>query len=151
MAHPYGTDANMETLLGEARFDALCLMTGSQTPEAVYAQSREDADGEIDAALAQAYSVPFSTVPGLITTISNNLTAAYLYRKRHPQGEDYKTYRDEAEQLLERILAGTYELPGATKVPANEGAMGVARLEVDGAEPMFAGTDENGDDRMQDW
>jgi phage gp36-like protein len=157
MAHPYGTRAGLEKFLGATLTTALATLPGSEADD-VIDQAREDADNEIDAALAQRYEVPFAAVtdvpptPGIIQTISNNLTAANVFEKRHPNGTLENTYREKAETLLARLLDGTYEVPGAAKVSATAGSVGI-RHAVAGEGPVFAGYDPDYDDtdRMSGW
>ena len=162
----YGTEAQLETFLGESLMEALATFTGDGTGDPtvsdVITQARADADAEIDAALGQRYAVPFADIadspatPAIVQTISHNLTAAELFKKRHGAGVDYRTYRESAEQLLARILAGTYTIPGAAEVDADEATSGVATVHTDltttnEIQPRFAGREDDGDDRTSFW
>jgi phage gp36-like protein len=154
MAHPYGNETGLGKFLGVSLTTALASLSGSVAAE-VIAQAREDADNEIDAALAQKYTVPFDTypeTPGIIQTVSNNLTAANIFEKRHANGVNESTYREKAETLLARLIDGTYEVPGAAKVSATAGSVGI-RHTVDSTGPVFAGYDPDYDDvdRMGGW
>jgi phage gp36-like protein len=154
--HPYAAEADMHQLLGEELFDALCTMGGSQSVSDVYAQAREGADSFIDTYLANTYAVPFDLTAsplsaGTIAELSNWLTAMRLFAKRHPQGEDWRTYRELAYEQLDLLREGKTELPDAGKVDGDAGSVGVAYLTDCGAEPLFAGTDADGNDRTSGW
>lgn len=161
----YGTEAQLESFLGESLMEALATFTGDGTGDPstsdVITQARADADAEIDAALGRRYEVPFADIddspatPAIVQTISHNLTAAELFKKRHAAGVDYQTYREAAEEIMARILAGTYLVPGAAEASADDAVAGVVTVHSDLAtytlEPTFAGVDANGRDRMDDW
>lgn len=161
----YGTEEQLEEFLGEDLAVALATFAGDgtddPTPSEVIAKARTDADGEIDAALARRYAVPFVDIadspatPQIIQTISDNLTAANLFKKRHAAGVDYETYREEAEQLLGRIQRGIYDVPGAAEADSGDALAGIVTVHTDFStetiEPTFAGRDSDGDDRMKLW
>lgn len=161
----YGTEDQLEAFLGEALMEALATFTGDGTGDPstsdVITQARADADAEIDAALGRRYVVPFADIgdspatPAIVQTISHNLTAAELFKKRHAAGVDYTTYREAAEEIMARILAGTYIVPGATEASSDDAVAGVATVHTDLStrtiQPTFAGLDEYGRDRMDDW
>jgi phage gp36-like protein len=149
MAHPYTSDAQIENHMGTDLQVALATLDSTTDAVDVLADAREDAENEIDAALAQVYTVPFATTPstpGVVVTMAKALTAHYLLLKRHPKLA--KGYRENADRLLERLLSGDYEIPGAARVDASEGTVGIA---VSATEPAFVGLDDDGEDRMGDW
>lgn len=149
--HPYGSEALLDSYIGTTLENALSTRDSTTTAADTLAECREKADNEIDAAFAQVYEVPFATypsTPGIVKDISDYLTLVHLL-ERHP--DLAKIYQDKADKLIERIVSGVYEIPGAAKVDASEGSVGLARLEDDGATPLFAGTDDDGDDRMGGW
>jgi uncharacterized protein YlxW (UPF0749 family) len=155
MAHPYGSNTTIEETIGKDLQDALATLDATITEANALAKAREDADNEVDAALAQRYEVPFAAItatpatPGVVTTISDYLTAAILYEKRHPGSPFATSYRASADRLLARIVDRTYAVPGATEVDADEATIGMSRNS--NIEPTFAGYDSDNDDRMRDW
>ena len=161
----YGTEAQIESFLGESLMEALATFTGDGTGDPsvsdVVTQARADADAEIDAALGRRYVVPFADIgdspatPAIVQTISHNLTAAELFKKRHAAGVDYRAYREAAEQIMARILAGTYIIPGASEASSEDAVSGIVTVHTDltsqTIEPTFAGRESDGDDRTKFW
>lgn len=148
----YGTTATFDDFIGDDLAGALSALDGATAAD-VITKARTGADAEVDAAMAQLYVVPFAAIvdvpatPAIITEISENLTAARLFRKRHP--DDADDFQEEADRLLARLLDETYTVPGATRVDATDGKVGMAYRTT--FEPKFAGRDSDGDDRMENF
>lgn len=137
MAHPYGTEAMLQNTIGTTREGAVIALAGA-TAASVLTQHREDADAEIDAALCQAYEVPFTggaTQP-VVARLSNLLTAANLLEVNRATSKLAELFRKRAETMLARILDGTYEIPGATKATATTGRL---TIDFSAQEPIASG------------
>jgi phage gp36-like protein len=151
MAHPYGTQAELENRLGPDLRRRLSEREGGNVAN-VLAAAREDADRLIDAALGQRYSVPFESAPDtpdVINTLSNMLAAANLLLWKFPQSELRTELEKKAAEILEALRTGDSEVGGsAVPVPSTSGASGLA---YSGAEPVFAGLTSQGRDRTGGW
>ncbi len=69
----------------------------------------ESADAEIDGYCASKYSVPFTTVPRLITVLSVEIAIYYLYKRRTVPEKIEKAY-DKAVARLKDISRGLLSL-----------------------------------------
>lgn len=152
MPQPYGTREQLNRHIGSALAQTLTSFAGSTEASDVYARARADADAEIDAALAPLYAIATfdpANVPAqsILTTISNHLTAANLFRARHAEGIDIQSYIDAADRLLARIVDQTYDVPGATKRSGEEATAGVAAS----TRHVVTGVDASGCDLMSEW
>lgn len=149
MAHPYDERTSFDLFLGAAAVAKFLDLDGNGTEDAgLYDQVREDADRVIDARLAAKYSVPFGTVPSLVRTISNHVTAALLLSKRHPTSPDAEYYMGLANELMDGLLTGKYQLPGATLASAGAGEVGLAY--APSTDPVF-GLDDDDEDKTAEW
>ncbi len=146
MSHPYGEEAEITLLLGTDLEDVLVVVDENTDAQDVYDQAREDADVEIDSALAKIYVVPFAAItdatptPGIIHKISNYFTASNLLFKRHPEASE--RWRKRALDNLAPLIDGIYEVPGATKVDPEDGKVGFA---YSASTPTFGGHAETDD------
>ena len=146
----YSSEAALQEFLGADLVSALGGLSGS-TASDVITRALEDAYTELDAALGQTYTVPFAAYPStprIIHQLANLLGAYYLLLKRHPAAEETKAFRARADDLIEALQKGTYEVPGASKVAADKGARGA---KVVAADPVFGGQDSHGVSRMSGW
>ena len=81
---------------------------------------REAAENEINSRVVSVYSVPFSTVPPLITHITSLLAAGMLLLKEYGVEADIEISKsgqrmiNEARSYLDRIVAGTLKLIDAS-------------------------------------
>ena len=111
-----------------------------------------DAGVQIDARLAQRFPTPFAqisdtpTTPPIIQLIAKHLTAAILYERIQPDGEDAKAHYATAYGLLDKILAGTFTIPSVDPVEGDEGATSIS---YSADEPQFSGRDANGNRRWR--
>lgn len=130
MAHPYGSQSQLETLLGRELVNKLLQLEGSNATT-VYSRAREDADAWLDAKLAQAYVVPFAAyndvtpTPPIVNTLSNYRAAVNILATRFPLSAKLKHYQAELKEMLKDLLSGDAEIPSATKVAANAGRTGI--------------------------
>lgn len=143
MAHPYGDATTLQALIGTTRETALIALAGS-TPADVLAKHRGDADNIIDARLMQTYVVPFnawnatpssSTTPPLITTISDQLTAARLLKANRSTSKLAESWQQEAFEMLTALRGGDLEID-ATKVAATAGRI---TIDFSAQEPIASG------------
>lgn len=152
MAHPYSTDDDITHFMGSDLRLALQQFDSTVTVATVLSNAREDAENYIDSKLAKMYEVPFAAVtdtpstPGIIRTLSKNLTAYELLKKRHPKVA--KPYLDEALGLLEELKDGEADIPGAALVDADEAAVG---LDFEDVDPDFSARDDDDVDNMSGW
>ena len=152
MPQPYGTRLQLDRLLGSTLVQALANRHGATSVDATYTQARADADAEIDAALAPLYVIATfdpanNEDQAVLTRISNDLTAARLFQARHAEGVDIQSYLDSADRVLDRIVRGVYDVPGATKRSGEEASAGVASS----TRHMTTGVDADGCDLMSEW
>lgn len=72
--------------------------------DVVLARALQDADGDIDAALAGRYSLPLASVPKVLVRVACNLARYYLYDDR--AGEEVtRRFKDE-KKFLEAVADG---------------------------------------------
>lgn len=153
----YGNSTTLGNTMGATWVSNLTSLPGSTAGD-VQAQARADADNEIDAALADRYSVPFAAIgdatptPQVIQTVSNILTVYYLVIRRQAQGVSAEEYRDLADRWLSRLRSGEYSVPGATELTGDQAAVTVS-YKRDSQSAEFAGYDTSNDDadNMGNW
>lgn len=109
-----------------------------------------DAGTLIDASLAQRDDVPFDdapATPAIIELCAKYLVAAELYGWNEATSEDSKRYAGKAQQILDRLLDGTYTIPGGSGTV--DGDAGRVAITYSADEPKFSGRDANGDRRWR--
>jgi phage gp36-like protein len=74
-----------------------------------------DADGLIDAYLCTKYSVPLTTVPQIINTISKKISFYYLMLRTPGGDQSAELDYNNSIQLLEKISSGVMLLPGTSE------------------------------------
>jgi phage gp36-like protein len=80
----------------------------------IFSRYINDAEAEINAAVAGKYSMPFATVPPLLRSLAGNLAAGYAIRngfsvdslRRNQYLDDYKR----SFELLEKLASGDMKL-----------------------------------------
>jgi phage gp36-like protein len=148
----YTNTAGINGLIGEDLVtDLLDLDEDDGDDSAVLTARITDVGAIIDAYCSKRYSVPFAGIaatpdtPDLIQAIAKKLVAAELLKPRREMNEQRKMYWDEGIKLLEMIAAGKLDVTEGTELDAGEAGVGFA---FDDVEPVFAGHDDDLDDRM---
>ena len=146
----YTDTTQVQNLIGTDLYNAI--VTSSEGSIS-FAQLIADADAEIDARLRQRYLVPFAqladtpTTPQLIQTISRYMVSAALYARHRPEQPHAMYFGSKAEQLLEGLLDGRFEID-APQQPSSAQARG---FRVKRSDPVFAGVNAEGKQRIRDW
>jgi hypothetical protein len=145
------TDATqVQNLIGVDLYNAI--LTASEGSIS-FTQMIADADAEIDARLRQRYLTPFAQLadapatPALIQTISRYMVCANLYARHRPEQPHAMYFASKAEQLLDGLLDGRFEIAAALQ-PSSAQARG---FRVKRSDPVFAGVDVYGKQRIRDW
>lgn len=99
-----------------ARYPSPANSRDETSMEAAFITGAED---EIDARLSSRYSVPFTTVPGIIADLATDM--AYI-KLRHYH-KDVQGIVDRVEARLKDIVNGTTALPGATESLGNSASV----------------------------
>lgn len=76
--------------------------------EAVMDRALEDADGDIDAALAVRYTLPLASVPKILKRAACDIARYYLYDD--VPGEDIRKRYEDAKKLLLQLATGAVTL-----------------------------------------
>jgi hypothetical protein len=121
---------------------------------ATFTAYRDKAENLIDRTLRQKYVVPFDDIESgdldeSVSDLADEALLLLLVEHHRPGGEETKERRKLFRDHVTRILNGDEELDAA-KVDAARGRefVSVASTSPD---PVFAGTDDDGDDRMSGW
>jgi phage gp36-like protein len=155
MSSVYTNEAAMELLVagdGGRLTMLLDLDEDGDADTGVLDAAISDAGVQIDARLAQRYPTPFAqitdspTTPPIIQLIAKHLTAAILYERIQPDGEDAKAHYAVAYGLLDKILGGTYTIPGVDPLEGDESATSIS---YSADEPQFSGRDSTGSRRWR--
>ncbi len=146
----YTDAAQVQNLIGVDLYNAI--VTASEGSIS-FAQMIADADAEINARLRQRYVTPFAQLtdtpatPALIQTISRYMVSGALYARHRPEQPHATYFIGKAEQLLEGLLEGRFEID-ADQQPSSAQARG---FKVKRSDPVFAGVDVYGKQRIRDW
>jgi phage gp36-like protein len=83
-------------------------------------QAADEAQQEIDPSLRFRYTLPFVTVPGIITNLSDNFTIYYIYMRRNREimPDSIMSIRKEGLNTLDDISKGLIDL-GIALEPQN--------------------------------
>ncbi len=76
----------------------------------VVTKAIEDADAEIDGYCGKRYSVPFSTVPGMIKKLSQDIALYNLFQRRSGATEEKKRDYENAIRFLRDVSKGAVSL-----------------------------------------
>lgn len=98
--------------------DEIDLQDSSDPVVVRFNQAASDAQSEIDPYLRGRYTLPFSAVPSLIISISDELTKYYCYKRRGNIPQDIQDEYDRQIKKLEKIQAGKMDL-GVANEPQN--------------------------------
>lgn len=113
---PYVTQDDIKTLM-PADYLAQCLADEGEDSAVVFARIAAAASNAVDAALAQAYTVPFaSPVPSLVSEAARIFCAEMLYMRRGvpPDANPFTARATEIRKKLDRVGNGKEPLqPGA--------------------------------------
>ena len=145
------TDATqVQNLIGVDLYNAI--VTASEGSIS-FSQMIADADAEIDARLRQRYITPFAQLtdtpatPALVQTISRYMVCANLYARHRPEQPHAMFFGSKAEQLLDGLLDGRFEID-APQQPSSAQRRG---FRVKNSDPVFAGVNADGQQRVKDW
>ena len=111
----------IQLLNDEVRPDDEIDLQDSADPVVVrFNEAAEESQGEIDPYLRGRYTLPLSTVPKIITTISDSFTIFHIYERRNRENmpESILSTRKEGFKLLEQIQKGMLDI-GVTGEPQN--------------------------------
>ncbi len=103
----------IQLLNDEIRADDEIDLTDPNDPIVVrFAQAADEAQQEIDPSLRFRYSLPFATVPGIITNLSDNFTIYHIYlrRNREKMPDSIMSVRKEGLATLDSISKGLIDL-----------------------------------------
>lgn len=144
----YADEARVAVLVGAALKAALGDLDDSGAVDVgFYDEVIAKADSVINRRLAQRYVMPITgTVPETIVTIANDLAIAYALRARHAKGTEWKEYRDEAFDDLDRIADGTDDVPGLTPVGPDAGRTGMSSQQLTPSVGMRHTDDDTADE-----
>jgi phage gp36-like protein len=148
----YTNAAGIYGLIGEDLVtDLLDLDEDDGDDSAVLTARITDAGAIVDAYLAKRYTVPFAAItdtpdtPDVVQLIAKKLVASELLKPRRELNAQREMYWKEAIDMLKAISSGALDVPGASELDADEAGIGFA---FDDVEPVFAGHDDDLDDRM---
>lgn len=97
----FGNYASLAAIRKEAGFS-----NAVNLKDSIIAEQRRQAQSEINSALAQSYTVPFSPVPEIIRTLTIQLAAALLLVDAYGEVPPYSTRLKEAREQLRRYADG---------------------------------------------
>lgn len=88
-------------------------------PETVVTRVLTEISDQIDAALCQKYTVPFSPVPSVIQGITNDLAAfkisrSYMTTISAEENQQLNSLRKDAKEILASLVSGDYVIPGSS-------------------------------------
>ncbi len=113
----YCTEANLIASLSTASIAELTDDVGSETINSTYVSAAiTKADNYINGYCRSTFTVPWSSTPALIGSISVDLSIRNLYERR-PDLEATETLRDRfkrSEKLLEKIAIGKVQIDDST-------------------------------------
>ena len=131
----YTPDASLLARLGDARLTELSDDHAAGTIDwDVVAHARREAAELIDGYCRGRYEVPFSApVPGIIESVSTDLTVYMLYRRRFSTDmpESIAELRKNALKLLESIQRGVLQLGVDSAEPDSSGRITSNRRDED--------------------
>lgn len=155
----YTTLALAQTEFGEDLVDDLAdLDEDGGDDSAVVTQAIVHVSSEIDSIIGAEYPVPLADIadgtptPPVIQTAATYLLIAHLLSPRSDLATQRNDYRKRGMDILTEIRDGERIIPGITPHGGADAlADGFSYADNDGTTPMFAGYDEDGDDRMDGW
>lgn len=103
----------IELLNDEARADvAIDLTDPLDLINIRFNEAAEQSQAEIDPYLRGRYTLPFSDVPKIITSLSDNFTIYHIYERRFRDNmpDSYLSIRKEGLKMLEQIQKGNLDL-----------------------------------------
>lgn len=145
MATAYTTEALVTKKIGAARL--LALLDRDKDGDAdddVLDDAIDEAGAIIDSRLCQRLATPFAAIddatptPDVIQVIARHLVLAYLYEYVDAESADATTHFGKADTLLNEILAGNLDVPGASRQTAAKSRVVVSYTS---STPMFGGVD----------
>lgn len=116
----YCTQADIEERFGSAELIQLTDRARSGVADSVaIARAIDDAEAEIDGYLSGRYTLPFATVPPVLTRLSCDIALYHLFSARRGGGviDDVRNRYKDAVRLLENIGKGVITL-GTPPAPA---------------------------------
>ena len=87
---------------------------GTDIDSDIISESIADADGLIDSYICQLYSVPLTTVPQIINTISKKITWYYLFNRQPGGSETAENEYNNCIELLKRLANKEIKLPNVS-------------------------------------
>lgn len=160
MPSVYTTDAQVGALIGTILKDNLIdLDEDGGDDTAVMTARIADAGAIVDSIVERRYDTPLQnitdnpTTPEIIQLAAKYLVVAeMLSSPRIDAPKLAEKYEKKAYAILNGIAESKRDIPGVEPKPADEqGSVGFAFNDVDGTEPVFASTDDEGDDNMSSW
>ena len=109
----YCVQADIAKLIPEQELAELTTESGS-TPDAdVVTEAIAKADAEIDAYCGARYTVPFTTVPDIVASLSVDMAIYHLYSRRSHVPEIRRQKYDDALKFLRDVSKGAATLGGS--------------------------------------
>jgi phage gp36-like protein len=102
----YCVQADIEKLVPEIELAELTTESGNDPDADVVAECISKADAEIDSYLGIKYKVPFSSAPGRVKSLSEDISIYYLYTRRSTAPEVREINYRNAIAYLQDVAAG---------------------------------------------
>lgn len=123
----YCIQSDIEKLVPTQELAQITTESGS-TPDAdVVTEMIAKADAEIDAYCGSRYTVPFTTVPDIVASLSVDMAIYHLYSRRSIAPEVRRLKYDDAVKFLKDVAAGRATL-GASETTAAGASQDVAEI-----------------------
>lgn len=109
----YCTQSDIEKLIPTQELAELTTESGSTPDDVVVTEAIAKADAEIDAYCGVRYTVPFTTVPAIVESISVDMALYHLYSRRSIAPEARRIKYEDAIKFLKDISTGKATLGGS--------------------------------------
>jgi phage gp36-like protein len=118
----YCTINDIEKMIPVIEMAELTAESGNTPDSNVVSEAIAKADAEIDSYLGVKYTVPFSSAPARVKSLSEDISIYYLYTRRSIAPELREKNYKNANDFLKSIAAGTAVLmAGSTEAAGSSG------------------------------
>jgi phage gp36-like protein len=121
---PYATQADLVARFGLQEIEQVTdLRVGMGVAADVVDRALADADAEIDARLAQRYTLPLASVPAVLVRVACDIARYHLWAQG--TSETVRQRYTDALKVLDRIADGSIDMPAAQPLAPGAGAVAV--------------------------
>jgi phage gp36-like protein len=116
---PYCTPSDIEKLIPSLELAELTTESGSTPDAATVTEAIAKADAEIDSYLWAVFTLPLSSTPARVKSLSEDIAIYYLYVRRSTVPEARQKAYDDAIAFLKLVAAGKASIPSTSISPSH--------------------------------